>query len=153
MNIIENEINENLRDVIERNFDAHKGYMKAAEHVRSPELANAFRVQALQRKKFALDLETEANVFGSDIREKIKNGTFQGSLHRTWMDLKTALSLNHDEAMLEECIRGENDALKQYNELVNDKSFVGVPHSMILEQRETIKSCLNDLELLETIAS
>ncbi len=145
----EKKINDNLKDVIERNFDAYKGYEKAAEKVNNPQLASAFRDQSIQRKKFALELETEANILGAEAREKMEDGTFEGTLHRGWMDVKTAFSANKDEAVLEECLRGEKDSLENYNELIGQTNFAGASHSLITKQRDTVQACINDLTLLE----
>ncbi|MGB3468629.1 MAG: PA2169 family four-helix-bundle protein [Cyclobacteriaceae bacterium] len=147
----DNNLNNNIKDVIERNIDACKGYEKAAEKVSNPQLSNAFREQAKQRKDFALSLEAQANVLGSEARERVENGTFEGNLHRTWMDVKTAFSSDKDEAVLEECIRGEKEALNEYNELLNESTLTGQSYDLINSQRQTVQSCVNELERMEEL--
>ena len=46
-----------LKDVIERNIDAAKGFEKAAELVRNKNIAGSFERQATLHKNFALELE------------------------------------------------------------------------------------------------
>lgn len=140
-----------IKDVIERNVDAYKGYAKAADKVKNPKLASTFQNQANQRKQFALELESSAHVLGDDARNKIENGTFEGNLHRTWMDIKTAFSTDKDESIVEECIRGEKEALDEYNELL-DKSYIsGNLNSLIVKQRETVQQCISDLRQIERV--
>ncbi|GJM30204.1 MAG: hypothetical protein DHS20C17_28390 [Cyclobacteriaceae bacterium] len=145
----DNKINDNLKDVIERNYDAYRGYEKAAEKVNNPQLAGTFRDQAQQRKRFALELAAETNILGADTKEQMESGTFEGKLHRTWMDVKTALSFDKDEAVLEECLRGEKDSLEEYDELIKSTNLSGQPQNLITRQRNTIKNCINDLQRLE----
>ena len=139
-------INDNLKDVIERNIDACHGYEKAAEKVHNPRLASTFRDQANQRRQFANELQSIANIQGATSEA---SGTFEASLHRTWMDIKTALSSDKDEAVLEECIRGEKEALDEYNELVNDASLPRGTSQLIDKQRDTVRHCILDLQRLE----
>lgn len=147
----DNNFNNNIKDVIERNIDACQGYEKAAEKVKNPQLSNAFRNQARQRKDFAMSLEAQTNVLGADARQKIENGSFEGNLHRTWMDIKTAFSSDKDEAVLEECIRGEKEALEEYDELLKESVLSSESHNLINSQRQTVQNCLNELERMEEL--
>lgn len=150
MNTTKN-ISSELKEVIERNVDAMKGYEKAADKVKNPELASAFRKQASQRKRFALELENAAGVFSAEDREKIEKGTFSGNLHRTWMDLKTAFSSDKDESVVEECIRGEKQAVENYDELLGDTSITSPSRELITDQRNTVQTCIQELKQLERL--
>lgn len=39
-------------------------------------------------------------------------GSFTGTMHRVWMDVKALFSADNDESMLEEAIRGEKRLLR-----------------------------------------
>ncbi len=43
-------------------------------------------------------------------------GSVAASLHRRWMDLKSAISGKNDQAVIDECERGEDIALESYRE-------------------------------------
>ena len=107
---IEN-INKELKDLIERNVDAYRGFHEAAENVEDTGLKSSFRQNAVKHKNFAYDLEAKSEVFKGDFLKKLDDGSFEGDLHRKWMNLRNALSSNNKKAMLEECIRGEKEAL------------------------------------------
>ncbi|MEM9858734.1 MAG: PA2169 family four-helix-bundle protein [Bacteroidota bacterium] len=148
-----NNINSNLKDVIERNFDAYQGYQKAAENVDNVELSQTFRNQADQKKSFALQLEAAARVFDEDTRAKLESGTFQGNLHRTWMDIKSAFASNNSEAILEECVRGEKAALEEYNELLNDANVTGEVRQLVADQKIITERNISELQLMEKVVS
>lgn len=140
-----------LKEVILRNVDANKGYEKAADKARNPALKEAFRNQATQRLRFAIDLEAHARVLDEKELPQLTSGTIEGDLHRTWMDIRTAFTSDKDEAILDECIVGEKAALDDYDKLLQDDEFTGVPRDMILQQRAVIEACmleLNEIELL-----
>ncbi len=144
------EFNKELKDVVERNVDAYKGYEKAAEKVKNPGLANAFRNQSAQRKQFAYELASTANVYDDENKlRNIENGSFEGNLHRTWMDVKSAFSTDKDESIVEECIRGEREALDEYEELTREGYLPGELSNRITQQKETIRQCIQELEQLE----
>ena len=46
--------------------------------------------------------------------EPASGGTVAGALHRGWVSVKTALSIQDDKAVLEECERGEDAAVARY---------------------------------------
>lgn len=55
-----------LRDAIERNVAAKKGYAEAADKVNGPTLKAAFRKQAAQRMQFAVELQNATNMLSVD---------------------------------------------------------------------------------------
>ncbi|MCX2744108.1 PA2169 family four-helix-bundle protein [Mangrovivirga sp. M17] len=138
-----------IKDVIERNVDAYRGYEKAAEKVKDPNLESVFHQQASQRKQFAYELASTAHVYDDEPTVKqIQDGSFEGNLHRTWMDIKAAFSSDNDEKIVEECIRGEKSALDEYEDITSH----GLPHELenkIHEQERTIRECISDLERIE----
>lgn len=142
---------ENLKEVIQRNFDAYKGYQQASDKVNNHQLADSFRKQAERRKKFAFQLESEAKLFSQDTYNKARGGSLEGNLHRSWINLKTALSANKDEAILEECIRGEEESLAEYNELLSETILTNPLQSIVREQKETIQDCIHDLRRIESV--
>ena len=142
-------VKENVKDVIERNIDAYQGYEKAADKVDNYRLADKFRHQAAQRKKFALELESAAHVLGPDAVDKIEDGSFEGDLHRTWMDVKALFSTDNEESMLEECIRGEKESLDEYNELIESGALNTELSDLVQKQRGSIQETIQDLQRFE----
>ena len=68
------------------------------------------------------------------------------------MDLKTALSSDKDEAVLEEAIRGEKTALEEYNEIIKNGELPLSTTNIIAKQRDSVQNALVDAKGLETLA-
>lgn len=133
------EVAEKLNNLLEKNYDAVKGYETAANNVKSESLTNFFNRRANERKDFGNELKAEITSFN---QKPDKGGSITGKAHRMWMDTKAFFSNEDEEAMLEEALRGEKAALEEYNEVIN--SELHLPEStlnLIKSQRDMI---LND---------
>jgi uncharacterized protein (TIGR02284 family) len=69
---------------------------------------------AIQRAQFLSELQNEIEQLGDP--EPRDRGSVAGSLHRSWMKLKIALTSNPDQAVIVELERGENRLVKAYEE-------------------------------------
>lgn len=145
------EINNSLQSILEKNYDAEKGYKKAMEEADSSNLKEFLKHQALQRNRFATEISHE--IFEIDEKPK-EGGSAAGTLHRAWMDIKTAFTGNDDEAILEEVIRGEKASVEEYeNILKNEENALPLATSNVLKsQLDEINSTLNRVKTLEDIA-
>lgn len=102
-----------LKNIVETTRDGQKGFNECMEKCESPELKSLFSRAAARCQEGINDLEQLIRQYGG---EPETEGSLLGSLHRGWMDLRTALSSNDDKVVLEECERGEDVALKNYDE-------------------------------------
>ena len=93
-----------LNHLIETCKDAERGFRHLAQHATNPALKSMFLDLASQRARFAADLLPHAQRLGG-AREA--GGTTAGALHRTWIDLRAALSRNDQTAVVREAERGE----------------------------------------------
>lgn len=135
-----------LNDLLERNYDAEKGYKKAAEDAKSPVLQEFFRDYASQRYTFGHELKEEIRRLGG---EPDKGNSTASALHRTWIDIKTALSTDKDESVVEECIRGEKAALDDYEDVLKKTELPMVSREVIQRQHDQIQSAVNRLNQIE----
>ena len=135
-----------LNDLLERNYDAEKGYKKAAEDAKSPVLKEFFRDYAGQRYTFGHELKEEIKRLGG---EPDKGTSATGTLHRTWIDIKTALSTDKDETVVEECIRGEKAALDDYEDVLKKSELSMASREVIQRQHDKIQSAVNRLNQIE----
>jgi uncharacterized protein (TIGR02284 family) len=143
---------EKANSLIEKNNDAAKGYQKAAKHVESASLKDFLSKQSKQRKAFADDLSIKLRAYYPDV-ETDNDGSVSGSLHRSWLSVKAVLSLDSDESVLEECLRGDKKEKEEYEEFLslyamdtNEVSKLVSKQKIKLEETlQTIKS-LEDLK-------
>lgn len=107
-----------LNDIIETLKDGQQGFQTAAEDVENPKLKTLFSEYSLQRATFAGDLQELARSLGEP--EPEDQGSIAGAVHRGWIDLKAALMSRDEHAVLAECERGEDVAVKAYKDALED---------------------------------
>ncbi|MBS9460991.1 PA2169 family four-helix-bundle protein [Flagellimonas sp. 389] len=146
------EISKKLNELLERTYDAEKGFKQVAEKANNEAIKEFFENRAKQRYDFGHELKKEIKAFGQD---PDKDGSTEGTLHRTWINFKSLFSSNDDEAILEEVRRGENEAIETYNDILNDKDFVLPPstENMLMRQRTMIRETLKTADLYENAIS
>lgn len=102
-----------LNNLIETCKDGQKGFQEAAEKVHCNELKAELQSYSRQRAEFAAALQSEVARLGV---EPEKSGSMAGAIHRGWINLKTALTSNDDQAVISECERGEDSAVAAYQD-------------------------------------
>ncbi len=100
-----------LNDLIETCKDGQEGYRQAAEGVQHAELKTLFNVYAQQRAQFAGELQNEVLRLGGDPETSASTA---GALHRGWLNIKAAVTGGDDNAVISECERGEDAAVRGY---------------------------------------
>jgi uncharacterized protein (TIGR02284 family) len=139
-----------LNELLEKNYDAEKGYKKAAEIVENERLVNFFNEQAQNRYDFGHELKSEIRNHGE---EPDKGGSATGSAHRTWMDIKTTFTSNDEEAILEEVQTGEEKALEEYNEIIADTTLLPSTQRILEKQRDSVQEALRSAKNFEVVVS
>ncbi|SEL95364.1 conserved hypothetical protein [Aquimarina amphilecti] len=137
-----------LNDLLEKTYDAEKGFKKAAEKVDHSGLKNYFNQKAQERYDFGHELKTEIKTFGQDVD---KGGSITGSAHRTWMDIKSLFSSDNEESMLEEAIRGEKASVEEYSEVLSETSLPSSTQTILMEQKNKIVNGLSTIKRLEDL--
>ena len=100
-----------LNGLIQTCRDGQEGFQAAAEGVASAELRDLFLGYSRQRASFAGELQDEVRRLGGDPAD---SGSIAGTLHRGWLGLTAAVSGRDDDAVVNECERGEDSALANY---------------------------------------
>ncbi|NJX14871.1 ferritin-like domain-containing protein [Tamlana crocina] len=144
------EISNKLNELLEKNYDAEKGYLNAADNVESSTLKIFFKRRATERSEFAKELRTEILRYGEDPKD---SGSFKGAVHRNWMSLKSLFKSNDEEAILEEAIRGEEASLEEYNEVLKDRNLPPSIDQMLFKQRNAIQAAINTEKVHEELVS
>jgi len=102
-----------LHHLLETCRDGELGFRFAAQHATDAEIKELFTTLAQQREAFAEALAPHVHRLGGQANT---GGTTAGTIHRGWMNLKGAMSTNHDEALLGEAERGERTAMHAYQQ-------------------------------------
>lgn len=135
-----------LNDLLTKNYDSEKGYEEAAHEVDSPRLKAIFKRRSQQRYDFGHSLKAEIKALGGT---PDKGTSILGDMHRRWINVKAALSNDTDETILEECERGEEACLEEYNEVLEDTTLPASTRSVLENQRNSVKMALQQVESLE----
>lgn len=102
-----------LNGLIETCRDGQEGFKQAAEGVERSDLKTLFYEYSQQRASFVGDLQSLVQTLGGDPEN---TGSMAGSLHRGWINIKSAVTGKDDGAILSECERGEDSAMSMYKE-------------------------------------
>jgi len=107
-----------INNLIETLKDGQEGFKQAAEGVKDPQLKSLFNEYSQQRSRFATELQSQARSLGEP--EPETGSSAAGALHRSWINLKSAVTKGDGHAILAECERGEDSAVEQYKKAVDD---------------------------------
>jgi uncharacterized protein (TIGR02284 family) len=129
--------------------DGKYGYENAAEDVKDITLKQMFQQYSSQRATYAEDLKREVAMLGDD---PDKGGGPLGALHRTWMDIKAAITSGDREAILNTCITGEEAAVKAYTDALEDENISGTVRQTVAEQLSGIQAALNSIRSMAAVA-
>ena len=127
-----------VNDLIETLRDGQEGFRQAAEAVEDAELKSLFNEFSLQRARFVGELQSEAVALGESKPEN--SSSVAGALHRSWIDLKGAIAKRDDHAILAECERGEDSAVHEYEDALEDQNLTGPVREIISRQFAKVKS-------------
>ena len=130
--------------------DGKYGYENAAEDVKDATLKQMFRQYSSERGSYAEDLKREVAKLGGS---PDKGGGPLGALHRTWMDIKAAVTSGDREAILKTCITGEEAAVKSYKEAVEDENITGSTKQIVTQQLSGVQFALNSIRSLAAVES
>lgn len=100
-----------LNGLIETCKDGQEGFKEAAEGVERSDLKSLFYEFSQQRAQFAGELQSLVQGLGGDPEN---SGSFAGSLHRGWINIKSAVTGRDEASILNECERGEDSAKNNY---------------------------------------
>lgn len=141
---------DSLQDLLQKTYDAEAGYKQVMTKAESEPLKDWLQTKARQRGEFANELDAQIRNFNE---QPIEKGSTLGGAHRTWINVKTALSSNTDEALLEECVRGEEATVEEYGEQLKNTNFDPQVQSLITNQRDKVMSDLRTVKSLEEVVA
>ena len=133
---------EALYELIQVNQEGERGYREASENIKNEELTTILYRLSQQRALFKGELE---ETLRKDFRdEAIVSDSIASKVHRTWMDFKSALNGDDDKAILNECERGEEHAIKKYTETL-DGRLPDYIEKNVNQQLEMIRGSLSQI--------
>lgn len=128
-----------IEDLVETLEDGRKGFSDAAEKLREgghTQVAEQMREFSEQRARFSHELREMARSAGGEIDEE---GSAAGALHRGWMDLKAALTGDDAHAILAAAETGEDHAVGEYDDALQEDGLSGRLRELIARQADEVR--------------
>jgi uncharacterized protein (TIGR02284 family) len=106
-----------LSELLAANRESEQGFTTCAEYARGEFLRRALTCRASRRARAAAEVRDLIGRLGGDpgVRARIV-----GASRRGWANLRSALALNEDDALIDECEHGEDHALEVYRNALDD---------------------------------
>lgn len=134
-----------LNNLIETCKDGENGFRTAADGVKNGELKTLFLTYSQQRAQFAAELQQEVRNLGGDPE---KTGSVAATLHRGWINIKSTVTGEDEGAIISECERGEDSAVKNYQEALKENLPTNI-NSIIERQYTQVKEAHDRIRALE----
>lgn len=138
----------NLQELLKKNYDAERGFKESFEDIEEGHLRQFLKKQAVLRAHFATQLDQEIRELNEQPEE---NGSVAGDLHRTWIDFKSAIFGQKEEAVLKEIIRGEKASLDEYNDKLKDFNFPPKISEILENQKKQIANTIDKVKSIKDL--
>ncbi|RBA24100.1 ferritin-like domain-containing protein [Herminiimonas fonticola] len=131
-----------LNDLIETCKDGEEGFKSCAEDVGNSQLKKTLLTYAASCSASARELSALVTAHGGNPETK---SSLSGTLHRRWIDIKSLVMGKDDEAVLNECERGEDVAKKSYRRALEKdlpldvKAVIERQYQGVLQNHDAIK--------------
>jgi uncharacterized protein (TIGR02284 family) len=102
-----------LNDLVSTCVDGVEGFRTAADAVKNNEAKVLFQSRVRVIETSEAELKDAVRQLGGD---PAKHGHAEGSVHRGWINIKSAVTGKNEEAILAEVIRGEEGAVEHYRD-------------------------------------
>jgi uncharacterized protein (TIGR02284 family) len=144
-----------LNDLIETCKDGEEGFRQSAENISDPQMKNLFIDRAQSCSTAASELQELVTSCGGDPETK---SSMSGTMHRRWLDVKSAVTGKDDETVLNECERGEDVALKSYRDALqkdlppNIRSVVERQYNGVVRNHDQVKALRDQVRTAKNLS-
>ena len=140
----------NLNHLIERNYDAEKGFKTVIENLEDEKFKSLMEHSISERYRFGHDLKAIMD----DLNLKPEQGTsVEGDVQRAWMILRTAFTKNIEIAMFDEAIRGETHAEEAYEKVLNENQLQNGHTAILQNHLHSIRQMKSKLQALKDVVA
>ena len=138
-----------LNSLIETCKDGQEGFKTAAEGLTNPQAKSLFERYSRERGQMAQELQSEVRRLGGDPE---KAGSMSGSMHRGWINIKSAVTGKNDASIIAEAERGEDVAKKAYEE-ASRAELPSTSRPIVQQQAARVRETHDQVRALERAGS
>lgn len=142
-----NELIATLNTLIETSRDGDNGFTDCADDAKDAALRAYFTICATRCREAVQTLDRIVKHYGGTPEQV---GSIAGSANRAWLNLRAAMSSNSDLAVLEECERAEDAAIKAYRRALEQhlpadvRAVVKAQYDGALENHDRVRAMRDD---------
>ena len=126
-----------LNELIETLKDGQKGYAEAMTDVEDADLKDTFKHLAVQRSGYITEIEDQ--MFKLDLTPD-EESSVTSKVHRAFINLKGMVTGKDRTAILNECERGEDYAVKAYQTALKTQGLPGTLQGVIEKQYQGVQA-------------
>jgi uncharacterized protein (TIGR02284 family) len=144
-----NEIVKALNSLARTLKDGEAGYREAADEASNGEFVALFNRLAKQRSQFHAELAQEMRTLGDEIDD---SGSMLAAFHRTWINVRDAITGKDDDSVIAEVERGEQQAVENYSDALALELPANIA-STVRSQYESIRMSLGEIQTLRKVST
>jgi uncharacterized protein (TIGR02284 family) len=138
-----------LNQLIQTCKDGENGFTLAGESVDDLNLQHLLESYSQQRSEFAAELQSEVQRLH---QKSAEGGHVTAALHRGWIDIKSLATGRDEAAIIAECERGEDVAVKAYEQALGSELPADL-RALVERQFLKVKEAHDQIRSLEQIHS
>jgi uncharacterized protein (TIGR02284 family) len=119
-----------LNSLITTTIDSANGFDEAANDARSDRFQSMFREYGSERRQCVQQLQDAVRRMGGTPED---DGSVKAAAHRTWLNLKDAVTGDSDKQIVEEVERGEDYIKEKYETALKDDKLTPDARAVIQE--------------------
>ena len=150
--ITNKEIVDDLNDLVKINNDRIQGYEKAIEDNKDAQLDDLFRHYVIQSQNFRSQLADHiVRIDGLAVSDATSTDV-TSTIHRAWIDIKTAITGKDRDSVLSSVEFGENAAIEAYQDAIEKDHIPAYIKEDLQKQLSELQSAFDKIKSLEKIA-
>lgn len=124
-----------LNTLIATTLDSMKGFRESAEESKNPSHQQFFREMSQERSQIASDLQAHVRSLGGEPRTESSTA---GAAHRTWVNIKNAITGGDEKAVVNEVENGEDYIKEKFKKALEDDKISP-------ETRGVLEKCMTSI--------
>ncbi len=132
-----------LQDVLTRYVDSRDGYLQAAKLVPLQALAGIFEAIAHRRDLIAAKL---AGLISEQGAKPDEAGSVEAGVHRWWIRLRDKMTDQEADAILSECVRGEQELERTLQAALEDEHTLPEHRELLTDAIAEVKLAMQAFE-------
>ncbi|GLV23325.1 chemotaxis protein [Sphingobium sp. TomMM35A] len=126
-----------LNSLIKTTLDSVKGFRDAAEDASNTQYATTFAEFAQERSQVASSLQAEVRRLGGNPEDE---SSLLAAAHRSFMDLKQAITGKDDKAVVEEVERGEDYIKGKFEAALSDNDLDASARTVVEQAYQSVRA-------------